>query len=247
MLRLSLLFSSVHRKSGRWWHLFSRVSRPRWVACPSFFFFFFLLVAFHRYTWNIYRFSRIKHRSPWIRSSGTDDFITFFFFCFFLCCSTLWFTETGDTPAGYCAYTDRRQTTVPPGTNDLIDSARNPWRTFHLAASSGAYWLMPFLSKWSSIYLPLDDQISGFSYFLGPRQALISCCDGAFAVPPPPLTSPYWKSHLIPTKTLLRPLNQGHKSHLRAALWSAKQKAYGNDTTSMFPVSLPPLRTPAQR
>lgn len=40
----------------------------------------------------------------------------------------------------------------------------------------------------------------------------------------PPLTSPYWKSHLIPTKTVLQPLNQGHKSHLRAALWSAKQR-----------------------
>lgn len=112
---------------------------------------------------------------------------------------------------------------------------------FSSYCSSGAYWLMPFLSKWSSIYLPLDDQISGFSYFLGRDKP-------SFPVvmvhsPCPPLTSPYWKSHLIPTKTLLEPLNQGHKSHLWTALWSAKQRLMEMIPQICFQFSLSPLNS----
>ena len=129
MLRLSLLFLSVHRKSGRWWHLFSRVSRPRWVACP--FFFFFFAVAFYRYMKHLQIQQNQTYRSSWIRSCSSDDFLIF---SFFLLLHIMIHWNKRHSCWILCIHWPVRTTTVPPGTNDLIDSARNPWRTFHLAA-----------------------------------------------------------------------------------------------------------------
>lgn len=64
-------------------------------------------------------------------------------------------------------YTQHRANDCAIQINDLIDRAESMASFFPCSCSSAAYWLMPFLSKWSSVYLPLDDQISGFSYFLG--------------------------------------------------------------------------------
>lgn len=106
--------------------------------------------------WNIYIFCRIKQRKSGKPVSLVVAFVLMIFKVYIIVDWKLGFICTL-TRADHCA----------PGMNDLIDRAKESMAYFSCYCSSGAYWLMPFLSKWSSIYLPLDDQISGFSYFLG--------------------------------------------------------------------------------
>ena len=96
-----------------------------------FFFFFFFAVAFYRYMKHLQIQQNQTYRSSWIRSCSSDDFLIF---SFFLLLHIMIHWNKRHSCWILCIHWPARTTTVPPGTNDLIDSARNPWRTFHLAA-----------------------------------------------------------------------------------------------------------------